>query len=234
MVTYDPRISLWISVDPLAEKYPALSGFCFVGNNPVTYIDPDGKAIVKGFVAAFKYAKRIWKVYKKTGKLTPSNLKKAGLSEISDIAGDIQTVFDGDASFTDKLGATADLLLGTDFNKKGQKQFLNFVDGFKNKIKPNGGKAKPHGGPAHNKKIDNLIEKLRVDDDVTNIRKNQKQVDVNGNVVGNNRPDVQFDKHGVHTNVEYDTQTRSMNKHKEQLPKNDNQARNKFYKVNGK
>ena len=29
-------------------------------------------------------------------------------------------------------------------------------------------------------------------------------VDVNGNVVGNNRPDVQFDKHGVHTNVEYD------------------------------
>lgn len=34
--------------------------------------------------------------------------------------------------------------------------------------------------------------------------------------------------------VEYDTQTRSMNKHKEQLPKNDNQARNKFYKVNGK
>lgn len=231
---YDPRISLWISVDPLAEKYPALSGFCFVGNNPVTYIDPDGKAIVKGFVAAFKYAKRIWKVYKKTGKLTPSNLKKAGLSEISDIAGDIQTVFDGDASFTDKLGATADLLLGTDFNKKGQKQVLNFVDGFKNKIKPNGGKAKPHGGPAHNKKIDNLIEKLRVDDDVTNIRKNQKQVDVNGNVVGNNRPDVQFDKHGVHTNVEYDTQTRSMNKHKEQLPKNDNQARNKFYKVNGK
>nr|WP_295279929.1 hypothetical protein [uncultured Prevotella sp.] len=59
-------------------------------------------------------------------------------------------------------------------------------------------------------------------------------VDVNGNVVGNNRPDVQFDKHGVHTNVEYDTQTRFMNKHKEQLPKNDNQARNKFYKVNGK
>ena len=67
--------------------------------------------------------------------MTPSNLKKAGLSEISDIAGDIQTVFDGDASFTDKLGATADLLLGTDINKKGQKQVLKFVDGFKNKIK---------------------------------------------------------------------------------------------------
>lgn len=49
-----------------------------------------------------------------------------------------------------------------------------------------------------------------------NIRKNQKQVDIDGNVVGNNRPDVQFDYNGVHTNVEYDTRTRSMEKHKKQ------------------
>lgn len=69
---------------------------------------------------------------------------------------------------------------------------------------------------------------------VYNIRKNQKQVDIHGNVVGNNRPDVQFDKNGVHTNVEYDTQTRSMNKHKQQVPNNDSQVRNKFYKINGK
>ncbi len=69
---------------------------------------------------------------------------------------------------------------------------------------------------------------------VYNIRKNQKQVDIHGNVVGNNRPDVQFDKNGVHANVEYDTQTRSMNKHKQQVPNNDSQSRNKFYKINGK
>lgn len=37
-----------------------------------------------------------------------------------------------------------------------------------------------------------------------------------------------------YTNVEYDTQTRSMNKHKQQVPNNDSQARNKFYKINGK
>ena len=126
--------------------------FCFVGNNPVTYIDPDGKAIVKGFVAAFKYAKRIWKVYKKTGKLTPSNLKKAGLSEISDIAGDIQTIFEGDASFIDKLGATADLMVGTDFNNKGQKEVLGFIDKAKDKIKPYA-KSRPSYGKGQVEKV---------------------------------------------------------------------------------
>ena len=231
---YDPRLSLWISTDPLQEKYPHINSYCYTANNPILFVDPDGKAIIKGAVAAFKYAKRVWNVYKKTGKLTPSNLKKAGLDEFLDIAGDIQTVFDGDASHLDKLSAIADLVIGTDFNKKGQKQVLKLVDNAKSKIKPNDGDAKPHGGLKHNEKIDNLIEKLKSGNKAQNIRKNQKQVDIDGNVVGNNRPDVQFDYNGVHTNVEYDTRTRSMEKHKKQLPKNAPNARNKFYKINDK
>jgi RHS repeat-associated protein len=231
---YDPRLSLWISTDPLQEKYPHINSYCYTANNPILFVDQDGKAIIKGAVAAFKYAKRVWNVYKKTGKLTPSNLKKAGLDEFLDIAGDIQTVFDGDASHLDKLSAIADLVIGTDFNKKGQKQVLKLVDNAKSKIKPNDGDAKPHGGLKHNEKIDNLIEKLKSGNKAQNIRKNQKQVDIDGNVVGNNRPDVQFDYNGVHTNVEYDTRTRSMEKHKKQLPKNDPNARNKFYKINDK
>lgn len=47
---YDPRISTWISVDPLAEKYPGMSGYNYCGNNPVICIDPDGreKIVVTG------------------------------------------------------------------------------------------------------------------------------------------------------------------------------------------
>lgn len=150
---YDPRLSLWISTDPLQEKYPHINSYCYTANNPILFVDPDGKAIIKGAVAAFKYAKRVWNVYKKTGKLTPSNLKKAGLDEFLDIAGDIQTVFDGDASHLDKLSAIADLVIGTDFNKKGQKQVLKLVDNAKSKIKPNDGDAKPHGGLKHNEKM---------------------------------------------------------------------------------
>ena len=42
---YDPKSSIWLSVDPLAAKYPGLSSFCYVANNPVLYIDPDGRTI---------------------------------------------------------------------------------------------------------------------------------------------------------------------------------------------
>ena len=39
---YDPKVSVWLSVDPLAQDYPSLSPYTFVANNPVHAIDPDG------------------------------------------------------------------------------------------------------------------------------------------------------------------------------------------------
>lgn len=39
---YDPRVSLWLGVDPLASKYPYVSPYVFVLNNPIMFIDPDG------------------------------------------------------------------------------------------------------------------------------------------------------------------------------------------------
>ena len=48
--------SVWLSVDPLAHKYPSLSPYAFVGNNPVMLIDPDGRKVVyaTGTSEAFK------------------------------------------------------------------------------------------------------------------------------------------------------------------------------------
>jgi RHS repeat-associated protein len=39
---YDPRISIWYGADPMQEKYPGISTYCYTRNNPVRYIDPDG------------------------------------------------------------------------------------------------------------------------------------------------------------------------------------------------
>ncbi len=39
---YDPKISVWLSVDPLADEYPSLSPYNFVANNPIMLIDPTG------------------------------------------------------------------------------------------------------------------------------------------------------------------------------------------------
>jgi RHS repeat-associated protein len=46
MRIYDPRLGRFLSVDPLTSKYAELSPYCFVANNPIRYIDADGREIV--------------------------------------------------------------------------------------------------------------------------------------------------------------------------------------------
>lgn len=41
---YDPRASIWLSVDPLAEQYPNVNPYVYCFQNPVNLIDPDGRA----------------------------------------------------------------------------------------------------------------------------------------------------------------------------------------------
>jgi RHS repeat-associated protein len=43
---YDSRVGRWLSTDPLAHKYPTMSPFVFCANNPIIYVDPDGRDII--------------------------------------------------------------------------------------------------------------------------------------------------------------------------------------------
>ncbi|MEY8761796.1 RHS repeat-associated core domain-containing protein, partial [Chryseobacterium tongliaoense] len=40
---YMPDIGRWGAVDPLAEKHPEMSPYVYAANNPVKYVDPDGR-----------------------------------------------------------------------------------------------------------------------------------------------------------------------------------------------
>jgi RHS repeat-associated protein len=42
---YDPMVSGWLSVDPFAEKYPTMTAYNYVANNPLNYIDLKGDSL---------------------------------------------------------------------------------------------------------------------------------------------------------------------------------------------
>jgi RHS repeat-associated protein len=39
---YQSKLGVWLSVDPLAQKYPSFSPFCHAVNNPAFFVDPNG------------------------------------------------------------------------------------------------------------------------------------------------------------------------------------------------
>jgi RHS repeat-associated protein len=55
---YDSDLSVWLSVDPMASKYPSLSPYVYCMNNPIRLVDPNGMEVINGHaqeVAAWKY-----------------------------------------------------------------------------------------------------------------------------------------------------------------------------------
>jgi RHS repeat-associated protein len=40
---YDSGLSIWLSVDPMSDKYPNLTPYAYCANNPVILVDPDGR-----------------------------------------------------------------------------------------------------------------------------------------------------------------------------------------------
>ena len=41
---YDPDLARWTTPDPLAEKYPGISPYVYCNDNPVNFVDPDGRS----------------------------------------------------------------------------------------------------------------------------------------------------------------------------------------------
>lgn len=44
---YDPRLSLWMSTDPMQEKYSHINTYCYAFNNPLNFVDLHGMEGVK-------------------------------------------------------------------------------------------------------------------------------------------------------------------------------------------
>ncbi len=42
---YSSDLSIWLSVDPMADKYPSMSPYVYCANNPVKLVDPNGEEV---------------------------------------------------------------------------------------------------------------------------------------------------------------------------------------------
>ena len=44
-VLSEKSVQIWLSVDPMSDKYPSLSPYNYCANNQVILVDPDGEKI---------------------------------------------------------------------------------------------------------------------------------------------------------------------------------------------
>ena len=65
---YDPKISLWLGVDPLMEKYPGWNPYNYTLNNPLRYIDPTGESTTNPDEYIFRQDGTFKEKIKKPGK----------------------------------------------------------------------------------------------------------------------------------------------------------------------
>ena len=45
---YSSDLSIWLSVDPMSDKYASLSPYAYCADNPVRLVDPNGEEVVEG------------------------------------------------------------------------------------------------------------------------------------------------------------------------------------------
>ena len=43
---YNSDVSIWLSVDPMSDKYPSMSPYVYCANNPIKLVDPNGEEFV--------------------------------------------------------------------------------------------------------------------------------------------------------------------------------------------
>ncbi len=48
---YDPELGRWMNIDPQASRYHGLSPYAAMGDNPITFIDPNGEELITTLIA---------------------------------------------------------------------------------------------------------------------------------------------------------------------------------------
>ncbi len=202
---YDPVAGRFLSNDPMAfapDSPISFNRYAYVANDPINRIDPDGK-VFRIIVSGGKIIRRTIKAR--------GNVFKAVKDEVAEIVDAGTTLADPSASGLEKFIAIAELASGLDLpDTRAARRAPN----------PLPIDSRTHGGSLHNSRLDELAD-AGIARGATDVRKHQSQVDVNGNIVGNNKVDLQMNLDQTHINIEVDRRASSSQRHLDQVSSND-------------
>ena len=124
----DPTGAMWLSVDPMWEKYAGMSPYNYCMGNPVKMVDPDGKDITEGEELASniekqvkaKMTERIESRNAKIRQLNQLNQKKRTNDKIESQKLNLQNGINKDQAYIDEYNA---MLTDIDDMRKSNKKF---------------------------------------------------------------------------------------------------------------
>ena len=95
----------WLSVDPLADKYPSLSPYAYCAWNPIKLVDPDGEEIVMNddWVKKTGTSEYVWMENVTSRENTPNGYEYVGAND-NDILTDLNIPIEFDTKETDSRG----------------------------------------------------------------------------------------------------------------------------------
>ncbi|MBR0053943.1 MAG: hypothetical protein IJP65_01380 [Bacteroidales bacterium] len=109
---YHPTLSIWLSVDPMSDKYPGVSPYTYCGNNPVMLKDPDGEEIYLLFYTeeanCFKASAETRKYNIEHSKSFNPQKDKVFIFAISNLADIESRVNETIAQYSEQYGKTAE------------------------------------------------------------------------------------------------------------------------------
>lgn len=79
---HDPRIGRFLSLDPLAKKYPSLSNYSYSNNNPIFFIDVEGKYFTGNLGLVQDIVTKLEKIATPEAKQQVEMIKKMNASDI--------------------------------------------------------------------------------------------------------------------------------------------------------
>ena len=198
---YDPVIGRWNAVDPLAEKYYSINSYVYVANNPMLFIDPDGKKIKISGNGKFK--RQIKQHLKTISKTKAGRNVVQGLKRSSNVHRFVSTSKGSNVVPTNSKGSTSKSIANQPTSKrKAVPEGLKIERSGGNIVGKGGGTGSvisinPDRGTEGGNMLSTVAHEIQHSYDIDKGELNPNRIDPIGDDPGINKPDVPEGKTGV-------------------------------------